>query len=173
MLIDWFTVAAQVLNFLVLVWLLKRLLYRPILHAIDTREQRIAQALADADAKQAEATRERDELGHKNEAFERERAALLNEATDAAKAQRLRLLDEARQAADTLRDEQREALLREQQGLHDELARLTGEQVFAIARKTLVDLAGTSLEQRMSEVFVQRLGALDPAAKADLAQALG
>jgi F-type H+-transporting ATPase subunit b len=172
MLIDWFTVAAQVLNFLVLVWLLKRFLYRPILHAIDTRERRIAQALADADAKQAEATRERDELQHKNAAFDRQRAALLAEATEAAKVERLRLLDEARQAADTLRDEQREGLLREQQGLHDELARLTGEQVFAIARKTLVDLAGTSLEQRMSEVFVQRLGALDPAAKADLAQAL-
>ena len=43
MLIDWFTVGAQVLNFLILVWLLKRFLYRPILHAIDAREQRIAQ----------------------------------------------------------------------------------------------------------------------------------
>ena len=60
--IVWFTVAAQVLNFLILVWLLKRFLYRPILHAIDVREQRIVQALADADAKQAEAIRERDEL---------------------------------------------------------------------------------------------------------------
>ena len=172
MLIDWFTVAAQVLNFLILLWLLKRFLYRPILNAIDAREQRIAQALADADTKQTEATRERDELQHKNEAFDQQRAALLSQATDAAKAERLRLLDEARQAADTLRDEHREGLLREQQGLHDELARLTGEQVFAIARKTLADLAGTSLEQRVSEVFVQRLQALDSSAKADLAQAL-
>jgi F-type H+-transporting ATPase subunit b len=172
MLIDWLTVAAQVLNFLILAWLLKRFLYRPILHAIDAREQRIAQALADADAKQAAAIRERDELQHKNEAFDRQRAALLSQATDAAKAERLRLLDEARQAADTLRDEHREALRREQQGLHDELARLTRDEVFAIARKTLADLAGASLEQRMSEVFVQRLRALDPETKADLAQAL-
>jgi F-type H+-transporting ATPase subunit b len=51
MLIDWFTVGAQVLNFLILVWLLKRFLYKPILHAIDAREQRIAKELADADAK--------------------------------------------------------------------------------------------------------------------------
>jgi F-type H+-transporting ATPase subunit b len=172
MLIDWFTVGAQVLNFLVLVWLLKRFLYRPILHAIDAREQRIAQALADADAKQAEAIRERDELRQKNEAFDGQRTALLTRATDEAKAERLRLLDEARQAADTLRGEHREALLREQQGLHDEIARLARDQVFAIARKTLVDLAGTELEQRVSEVFVQRLRALDPEAKADLAQAL-
>jgi F-type H+-transporting ATPase subunit b len=37
MLIDWFTVGAQVLNFLILVWLLKRFLYGPILDAIDAR----------------------------------------------------------------------------------------------------------------------------------------
>ena len=42
MLIDGFTVGAQVLNFLILVWLMKRFLYQPILDAIDAREQRIA-----------------------------------------------------------------------------------------------------------------------------------
>ena len=39
MLIDWFTVGAQALNFLILVWLLKRFLYKPILDAVDAREQ--------------------------------------------------------------------------------------------------------------------------------------
>jgi len=38
MLIDWFTVGAQALNFLILVWLLKRFLYKPILDAIDARD---------------------------------------------------------------------------------------------------------------------------------------
>ncbi len=60
MLIDWFTVVAQALNFLILVWLLKRFLYKPILDALDAREKRIAGKLADADAKQLEAIMERD-----------------------------------------------------------------------------------------------------------------
>ena len=81
MLIDWFTVGAQALNFIVLVWLLKRFLYKPILNAIDAREKRIATELADADAKKAEAQRERDEFQHKNEAFDQQRAALLSKAT--------------------------------------------------------------------------------------------
>ena len=55
MLIDWFTVIAQVVNFLILVWLLKRFLYRPILDAIDDREQRIATKIASAEAKEHEA----------------------------------------------------------------------------------------------------------------------
>ena len=102
MLIDWFTVGAQALNFLILVWLMKRFLYKPILDAIDAREKRIAGELADAAAKKAEARKERDEFQHKNEEFDQQRAALLSKATDEAKAERLRLLDEARKAADAL-----------------------------------------------------------------------
>ena len=69
MLIDWFTVIAQVVNFLILVWLLKRFLYRPILNAIDAREKRIAAKIADADAKEAEAQKQREEYQQKNEAI--------------------------------------------------------------------------------------------------------
>ncbi len=97
MLIDWFTVGAQMLNFLILVWLMKRFLYKPILNAIDAREKLIAAELADAEAKKAEAQKERDEFQHKNEEFDQQRAALLKKATDEAKAERQRLLDEARQ----------------------------------------------------------------------------
>ena len=64
MLIDWFTVGAQALNFIILVWLLKRYLYKPILNAVDTREKRIAAELADADAKRAEAEKAREEFQH-------------------------------------------------------------------------------------------------------------
>ena len=46
MLIDWFTVAAQAVNFLILVWLLKRFLYKPVLAAVDEREKRITAQLA-------------------------------------------------------------------------------------------------------------------------------
>jgi len=53
MLIDWFTVGAQALNFIILVWLLKRFLYKPILGAVDAREKRIAAELADAAARKA------------------------------------------------------------------------------------------------------------------------
>ncbi len=100
--IDWFTVGAQALNFVILVWLMKRFLYKPILNAIDAREKRIAAELADAAAKKAEALKDRDAFQHKNDEFDRQRAALLGKATDDANAQRERILDEARKAADAL-----------------------------------------------------------------------
>ena len=73
MLIDWFTVAAQAANFLILVWLLKRFLYQPILKALDAREQRIAAELADADTKRAEALAEREAYKRKNAEFDGQR----------------------------------------------------------------------------------------------------
>src|ERR1035441_4382574 len=84
MLIDWFTIGAQALNFLILVWLLKHFLYKPILNAIDAREKRIAKELADAAAKKAEAQKEQDEFQKKNEEFDKQRAAPITTAPDEA-----------------------------------------------------------------------------------------
>ncbi len=166
--IDWFTVGAQTLNFLILVWLMKRFLYKPILRAIDEREKRIAAELADADAKKAEAQQERDEFQHKNEEFDQQRESLMSQATDEVNAERQRLLDEARQAADTLRAKRQDALQREQQGLNDEITRRTQHEVFALTRKTLQDLAGVSLEERMCDVFTQHLRSLNDEVKKEL-----
>jgi F-type H+-transporting ATPase subunit b len=172
MLIDWFTVGAQALNFLILVWLMKRFLYKPILYAIDEREKRIATELANADRKKAEAQKESDEFKHKSEEFDQQRAALLSKATDEAKAERQRLLDEARKAAAVLSSKRQETLRNEEHNLYQAISRRTQQEVFAIARKALTDLATTSLEERLSEVFTRRLREMDDQAKAGLAKAL-
>jgi F-type H+-transporting ATPase subunit b len=172
MLIDWFTVVAQALNFLLLVWLMKRYLYKPILHAIDEREKRIASELKDADAKKTAALKEQDDFQHKNQEFDEQRAALLSRATNEVKDERERLLDEARKAADLLSSKRQDALRSEEHALHQAISRRTQQEVFAIARKTLTDLANASLEERMCEVLVHRLREMDGHSKEALAQAL-
>ncbi|QDV69697.1 ATP synthase subunit b [Rosistilla carotiformis] len=170
MLIDWFTVGAQTANFLVLVWLLKRFLYKPILDAIDQREQRIADELADADAKTREAERERDEFHSKNAEFDRQRNELLSKATDEVKASRQQMLDEARTEADALRAKRQESLQRELTSLQAEISRRTQAEVFAIARHALSDLADNDLESRMCDVFLARLRDLDDDVKQTVRQ---
>jgi F-type H+-transporting ATPase subunit b len=172
MLIDWFTVGAQVLNFAILVWLMKRFLYKPIIHAIDAREKHITKELADADAKKADAQKESDEFQHKNEEFDRQRASLFNKATEEAQAERQRLLDEARKTAMALSLKRRETLRTDAHNLNQAISRRTQQEVFAIARKALTDLATTSLEERMSEVFTRRLREMDGKVKESLADAL-
>jgi len=172
MLADWFTIVAQALNFLILVWLMKRFLYKPVLHAIDEREKRIATELANADAKKAEAQKEHDEFQHKNEEFDQQRAALMTKATEEAQAERQRLLEEARKAAVDLSSKRQKALRSEEHNLHQAISRRTQQEVFAIARKALTDLATTSLEERLAEVFTRRLREMDGKAKEGLAEAL-
>jgi len=170
--IDWFTVAAQALNFIILVWLMKRFLYKPILNAIDTREKRIAAELADADAKKSEARDERDEFQRKNREFDQQRATLLSQATDQANAEGERLLDSARTAADALSAKRLDGLQSEVKTLQQAIRQRTQEEVFAITRKALTDLATTSLEERIGEVFTRRLRAMDGQTKAGLTEAL-
>ncbi len=172
MLFDWFTFGAQTLNFLVLVWLLKRFLYKPILNAIDEREQRIVAELADAEAKQAAAQLERAEFQRKNAEFDSERTELIRKATNEANAEGERLSAAVRAAADALATKRSEALRSEARSLNQALTQRAQAVVFQIARKTLSDLATTSLEERVGEVFTRRLHAMSGEAKALLAEAL-
>ncbi len=172
MLIDWFTVGAQALNFIILVWLLKRFLYQPILNAVDAREKKVAAELADADSKKAEAKRERDEFQRKNDEFEQHRTALFAKATEEARAEGQRLRDEARKAAELETAKRQEGLRNEANNLNRALSQRTQKEVFAIARKALTDLAAASLEERMSDVFCRRLRLLDVKTKENLGSAL-
>jgi F-type H+-transporting ATPase subunit b len=172
MLIDWFTVAAQAINFLILVWLLRHFLYKPILNAIDAREKKIAAELSDADTKRAEAKKEREEFEHKNQEFDQQRAALMDKAAGEAKTERERLIGEAGKAADALTAKRQEALKNDADHLDQSISHRAQEEVFAITRKTLTDLADASLEERMADVFNRRLRALNGTGKTGLGEAL-
>ncbi len=172
MLIDWFTVGAQLLNFVVLVWLMKRFLYQPVLDAIATREKRIADQIADAVAKEAQASAERKTFEDKNTAFDQERAGLLSKASADAQAEGQRLADEAQKAADALAAQRHKSLATQAAHLQQLVAGRAVHEVFAVARKTLADLANAGLEERMVEVFNGHLRDLADPAKQTLGAAL-
>ena len=168
MLIDWFTVGAQVINFLILMWLLKHFLYQPVLDAIDAREQRLASQLEEVKKDKAAAALEREEFEYNNAHFEEQHAAMLQKARAGAQTARSQLLEEARTEAAALRTQWQEAVRKEQQNLSASIATRTHQEVFAITRKALTELADSGLETRIVAVFIQRLQALGEAEKAPL-----
>lgn len=172
MLIDWFTVGAQVLNFVALVWLMKRFLYQPVLDAIATREKRIADQIAAAVAKEAQAVTERKTFEDKNKALDQQRADLLSRATDHAQAEGQRLAEETRKSAAALAVQRQQSLDTQAAQLQQLIAGRAALEVFAVARKTLADLANVDLEERMVAVFTRRLGELAEPAKKLLGAAL-
>src|SRR5689334_7374676 len=97
MLIDWFTVAAQIINFLLLVWLLKRFLYGRILRAIEARERGIAERLAEADAKDKAAAEQLALYQVNLQKFEQQRQELLAQAKLEAGKQQTEMMAQARE----------------------------------------------------------------------------
>lgn len=171
MLINWFTVIAQIINFLVLIWLLKRFLYIPILKAIDDREIQVAAKIEDAEAKKALAEKERAEFQKKNTDFEALKVAAWDRVVEETKAERQRLTDDARNSTDELRTKLETSLQDEQNSMGVEFARKTQSAVFTVARKTLLELADDSLEQRIITIFIKRLTDLNEEEKKKLTDA--
>ncbi len=159
--VNWFTVIAQIINFLILVWLLKKYLYKPVLDAIDTREKRIAAQLEDAKAKEADALKERSAFEEKNKNFEQEKAGLLEEASKTADAERASLLKAAKADAEALGVKLKAAFKEEQQNTKLAITQKTQDEVFEIVRKTLADLSSQELEAQTVKQFIQKLHAMN------------
>jgi len=154
MLIDWFTVAAQAVNFLVLVWLLKRFLYKPVLAAIDEREKRIAAQLLDAEKKKAEALKEQTDFS-----AQRTRNSISSGSGLCLKRQKRRkpsainLWKHLARMPMNYAPSWKKVFTKELENLNKKIGTLAQQEVFSIARKTLSDLAGVSLEQRMTDIL--------------------
>ena len=163
MLIDWFTVIAQIVNFLVLVYLLKRFLYKPIIKAMDGREQRIAGRLEEADKREEEARQELEQYEQRNRELESKREALVNQMKEDVESQRKELVSQTRLQVDAVRTNWYEALEREKESFLQDLRERTGKHIYAVARRALKDLANVELEQQIARVFIERLRNLDEA----------
>ena len=157
MLIDWFTVLAQALNFIILVWLMKHFLYRPILSAIDSREKTIAKQIIDADKITKDVNAEKIQFNLKNQAFDKERAAILKKTTEDAHSEAVKINTDAKKTvADTIA-KGKVALLSQQQNFSQMLSKRTEEEVLNLTRKVLKDLADATLEERMVNIFIKNL----------------
>ena len=159
--IDWITVSAQIVNFLILVWLLKRFLYQPIIHAMERREQLISDRLGEAQVRESEA----DEKAHRYEEMRdemlRSQDELLEKARAEADRQKKQLLNEVRAEVSERRERWQHELQEEKAEFLNTLQRETVDVVQHIARKALAELASTTLEEAIVQKFVDHLQSLD------------
>jgi F-type H+-transporting ATPase subunit b len=167
-LFDWFTVAAQIINFLILVALLKRFLYGPILKVMNQREQKIASQLEQARQEKQEAERQAQVYGQKIEEFDQSRQQMFETAQAEVEDWRQEQLSEARAEVEEAQHRWYQAIQQEQDALLSQLRHRTAEQVLAIARHALAGLANVELEKQIATSFIERIQHLDDAALAAL-----
>lgn len=161
MTIDWFTFVAQIINFLVLIWLLQRFLYAPVVRAMAERESQIAQRFADAEAAQAEADECRSEYTKKQEELAQARESMLAKAGCDVDAWRDEQLRQARAEVDEDRRKWLEDLAREKHTLLRELQLDVTQHAVDLGRQVLQQLADQSLQSRLVDQLIDQLRATD------------
>ena len=170
---SWFTFIAQIINFLILVALLRHFLYGRIMSAMDRREEKIRSSLEQADASKKEAQAELEEYRTKNKELDETREQLILEARAEVERKRREFMEEARSEVAQLSAAWKEALAKEKGAFLETLRRRTAAQVYAVARKALSDLADADLEAHIVRGFMEQIGTLDEGTRNELAESLG
>jgi F-type H+-transporting ATPase subunit b len=154
---DWFTIAAQTINFLALLWLLKRYLYHPILNGLDARERRLKKILDNANNKNIQAEKRKYEFECQQQELEEKRSSIIKKATIEANQERQKLFHSAQLAADNMLTKRLRALQDELRNLQHSVLIRNIDEVYATAEKILSELASTQLQHAMFEKFLFQL----------------
>lgn len=161
MLIDWFTVFAQIFNFLILLVLLKYLLYDRVIAAVDRREERIRRDREKAEESREKAEARMQEVREREQDLEKRRSEALREAEEAADERRQELEREAGEAVARKRSGWLDSLEREQDSLTEAMAAEAWTGSFRLAKLAVGQLAGRALGSGVVETFIHELGGLD------------
>ncbi|MBC8316609.1 MAG: hypothetical protein H8E41_01795 [Desulfobulbaceae bacterium] len=157
MLIDWPTVIFQIINFLILIALLKRFLYGPIIKAMDEREEKIAQSLAEASRAEKEAAQHAASLSAEHEEFAEKRVLMQQEARLEIDTWKEESIYRLKKDIAALQQSWQKNLEDEQEAFMKKLKISISRQVFQVARKAFADLADDKLESRLLDTFLQKI----------------
>ncbi|OHB31695.1 MAG: hypothetical protein A2X84_00110 [Desulfuromonadaceae bacterium GWC2_58_13] len=164
MLIDWTTVGFQIVNFLLLAYLLKRFLYGPITRAMQRREEELAAIRAETAAKQAEAAEVLETYRRQQRELDDAATSRLQQAEAEAEQRRRELLGQARSEAEEQRRSWRQGLRNERRAFLDQLKKRSAAGVLAVSRRALAELTEADLETALVRVLIHKLEAV-PAAE--------
>lgn len=171
--VNWMTVIAQICNFLILIWLLKRFLYGPILRAMDKRQQHLAEIQEAARRKSAEAEEAVASYTALTADLANEKHRILSDAKIAVEQDRQVYLEHARKDVDRIKNDWILSMQREQDAFLQQGRVLIGQGACQLARRILHDLAGADLERGMVAVFIEKLRTLSPEQQRQLRVAAG
>jgi F-type H+-transporting ATPase subunit b len=158
--LSWSTFLLEIINFLVLAWILKRFLYRPVLDVIARRRAGIAKTLSDAEARHDEAQVLREQYEQRLTRWEDERRQGRAELQHEIEEERARRMEELQ---DLLVTERKKAQVIEQRELAEALRRNEATALAHGARfasRLLGYASGPELEARLLELLLDEIGTL-------------
>ncbi len=154
---DWFTFFAQIINFVILVYLLRRFLYRPINKVMDDRQRQLQERWDDAREQQEKAQQEAETYQDQQAELEAQREELISQAKAEAQAKRQELRQAAREEIQQRREQWQQALQQEKESFYARSRQKLQQETIAICRRVLRDLADADLEDQAIALFLERL----------------
>lgn len=155
--INWGLLIAQIVNVVILVWVLKILLYDRVLNLLNERTRRIQESLQEADRVRAEFANMKAESDAELARARQEAAAILQQAQERGKLQEQEIIGQARQEADRIRAEAREQAIQER----DQLLRDVKTQMADLVTRTAERVLGAELKMNHDRLIQESLASLD------------
>lgn len=154
--INWGILLAQLFNVILLVWLLTRFLYRPILNMLNQRTERIQQSLREAEQVKEQLARAKQDYDAELARARQEAGAILAQAQERAKVQEQEIVAQARQEAERIRNEAREQAVQER----DQLLRDLKNQMADLVTMTAARVLGEELKANHNQLIEESLASL-------------
>ena len=139
------TFVFQIINFLILLAILGRFFYRPVLEVMNRRQQAIDARLSDAEERAKKAEEERQALAQQSVEARQQARALMETAQRDAAEERVRLLEAARAEAASLIDEARKAAAAEQRAALQQVSHRVSQSAVNIAAALIRGTAGQAI----------------------------
>ena len=158
--LNWSTFVLEIINFLVLVWILKRFFYRPVLDVIARRRADIDKTLSDARALQEQAEALQAQYRQRLSDWEQERQQAREQLAGEIEQQRVQRLAALQSQLEQEREKARVAEARRQSDAVHKAEETALLQAAGFASRLLGKLAGPELEQRLVELLLAELSRL-------------
>ncbi len=143
---NWWTFALQAVNFLILVWLLRRLLNQPDTAIVARRKEEIARGMAEASAEKQTALNLQSDLQAQRASIDAERQKAIEEQRAQLAAERIKMIDEARAEAQKVREQAAAQISVERAAASQELFSGTIDLAVNLAERLVRELALPSIE---------------------------
>lgn len=155
--IDWFTLIAQVFNLLILLFLLRKFLYLPVLKAVEARQKFIEDELEKAAQSRIKAEKAEKLCLQKAQQIEREKQNVLAEVHREAEKLAADLREQAENQYHQSEQEWKAKLQSEQKSFNTALQVLVAEHFNKFAEKALRQMADIDLNEWIIKQFIQKI----------------
>lgn len=160
--INWFEIVVQMINFFLLLFVLQKLLYTPVINVMEKRQQGIQAQQQEADRKIREAEEKEADFTAKIAELENQKQVLLEAAKQEARLTKEEMLESFKAEAGKKREGYHREVEEEKERFLRQLRGVLGQQATQIAARILTMISKEELEDKLFATFLQKIATLDP-----------